>query len=46
MSQVKDAVCGLLHSAVRNSDYVRENDSVIHKVDGELERIWKKAKVF
>jgi hypothetical protein len=46
MSQVRIAVCGLLHGAVRNSDYVRENDSMIHKIDGELGRIWKKAKVF
>lgn len=46
MSQVRVAVCGLLYGAVRNSDHVRENDSMIHKTDGELERIWKKAKVF
>jgi hypothetical protein len=46
MSQVRVALCGLLYGAARNSDYVRENDSRIHKIDGELEKIWKKAKVF
>jgi hypothetical protein len=47
MSQVRVAVCGLLYGAARNSDYVREKDnSRIHKIDGELERIGKKAKVF
>jgi hypothetical protein len=45
MSQVKVAVCGLLYGAVRNSDYVRWKDSMIHKIDGELEGIWKKANV-
>jgi len=39
MSQVRVAVCGLLHSAVRNSDYISENDSVIHKIDGKVGRI-------
>jgi len=36
----------IIVGAVRNSDYVRWKDSMIHKIDGELERIWKKVKVF
>jgi hypothetical protein len=46
MSEVRVAVCGLLYGAVRNSDDVRENDSMIHEIDGELEKFWKKANVF
>jgi hypothetical protein len=45
MSHVRAAVCELLYGADRNLDYVRWNDSMIHRIDGELEGIWKKANV-